>query len=100
MEKTVTDSPFHPTKVIPIDPKSGLIMITYTHGPDTDTLNGLEGPKLNKAIQKEVKRLFPEKAMHPKKGLWIVGESVSKHQAWIESALHSVEDFLDSKYDI
>ena len=96
MEKTVTDSPLR--FVIPIDPKSGLIMITYTDGPDT--WNGLEGPKLNKAIQKEVKRLFPEKAMHPKKGLWIVGESVSKHQAWIESALHSVEDFLDSKYDI
>jgi monoamine oxidase len=131
MEKTVTDSPLR--FVIPIDPRSGLIMISYTDGPDTYTWKGLEGPKLNKAIQKEVKRLFPEKvveeptflekhewpsgctywvpgeyevekaiqkAMHPRKGLWIVGESVAKHQAWIESALHSVEDFLHSEYRI
>ena len=33
-------------------------------------------------------------AMAPAKNLWIVGESVAKHQAWIESALVSVETLL------
>lgn len=125
LEKTVSDSPLR--FVIPIDPKTGLIMISYTDGTDTETWKGLEGPKLTKAIQKEVKRLFPErdipdptflekhewssgctywvpgdyevdkaieKAMHPMKNLWVVGESVARHQAWIESALHSVDLFL------
>ncbi len=125
LEKTVSDSPLR--FVIPIDPKTGLIMISYTDGPDTDTWKDLEGPKLTKAIQKEAKRLFPErdipdptflekhewpsgctywvpgdydvekaiqKAMHPMKHLWVVGESVARHQAWIESALQSVEDFF------
>ncbi len=125
LEKTVSDSPLR--FVIPINPKNGLIMISYTDGPDTDTWKDLEGTKLVKAIQKEAKRLFPErdipdptflekhewpsgctywvqgdydvekaieKAMHPMKHLWIVGESVARHQAWIESALQSVEDFF------
>ncbi len=30
-------------------------------------------------------------AMHPAKDLWVVGESVARHQAWIESALVSAE---------
>ena len=125
MEKTVSDSPLR--FVIPINPKTGLIMISYTDGTDTNTWKDLEGAKLSKAIQKEVKRLFPEraveeptflekhewpsgctywvpgdydvdkaiqKAMHPQEGLWVVGESVARHQAWIESALKSVEDFF------
>ena len=97
------------------------MVLTPTHGRISKV------QKLTKAIQKEVKRLFPEKtvgeptflekhewpsgctywvtgeydvdkaiqkAMHPREGLWVVGESVAKHQAWIESALHSVEDFF------
>jgi monoamine oxidase len=126
LEKTVSDSPLR--FIIPIDPKTGLIMISYTDGTDTNKWKNLEGPKLSKAIQKEVKQLFPEKeipdptflekhewpsgctywvpgdytideaikkAMHPQEGLWVVGESVSRHQAWIESALKSVDEFLN-----
>ncbi len=35
-----------------------------------------------------------EAAMKPQRDLWVVGESVAKHQAWIESALVSVETFI------
>ena len=35
-----------------------------------------------------------EKAMHPEKGLWVVGESVSRQQAWMEGALESAERLL------
>jgi monoamine oxidase len=35
-----------------------------------------------------------EAAMHPAKGVYVVGESVSRHQAWIESALESAEALL------
>ena len=43
IEKTVTDSPLR--FVIPINPKTGLIMISYTDGPDTHAWKDLEGPK-------------------------------------------------------
>lgn len=57
MSKTVTDSPLR--FVIPINPKSGLIMISYTDGPaDTKKWRALEGAKLQTEIQKEVKALF------------------------------------------
>jgi monoamine oxidase len=125
LKKTVTDSPLR--FIIPINPKSGLIMISYTDGDDTHHWKSLKGVKLQKEIQKEVKRLYPDndipeptfvqkhewksgctywvpgtydlekslrEAMNPRKGLWIVGESVSRHQAWIESALESVDTFL------
>lgn len=125
--KTVTDSPLR--FVIPIDAKTGLIMISYTDGDDTRAWMDLEGKALTKAIQKEVKVLFPEKdvpepvwvnkhpwpsgctywtstekpydvekairrAMQPAKNLWVTGESVARHQAWIESALTSAETLL------
>jgi phytoene dehydrogenase-like protein len=127
--KTVTDSPLR--FVIPINPKTGLIMISYTDGDDTRKWMDLEGTALTKAIQKEVKALFPEKdvpepvwvhkhpwpagctywtptehpydiekamkaAMHPAENLWVTGESVARHQAWIESALTSAETLLRS----
>lgn len=118
--KTVTDSPLR--FIIPIDPKTGLIMISYTDGDDTKRWIDMEESKLTEAIQKEVRALYgpiPEPlwvkrhpwpggctywtpgeynvdkaiqhAMNPAENLWVVGESVAKHQAWIESALASVE---------
>ncbi len=33
-------------------------------------------------------------AMHPAENLWVTGESVARHQAWIESALISAERLL------
>jgi monoamine oxidase len=127
LSKTVTDSPLR--FVIPIDPKTGLIMISYTDGEDTKKWidkEDKEDKALTKAVQKEVHKLFgstvpdPEwvhkhpwpggctywtpgnydvdkaiqRAMHPRDGLWVVGESVAKHQAWIESALQSAELLL------
>ena len=38
-----------------------------------------------------------EKAMNPSKNLYVVGESISQQQAWIEGALESAEKFL-SRY--
>ncbi len=123
--KTVTDSPLR--FVIPINPKTGLIMISYTDGDDTKHWIDLEEKALVNAVQKEVRKLFgqsvpdPEwvqkhpwpggctywtpgaydvekaihKAMHPRDRLWVVGESVAKHQAWIESALQSAERLIN-----
>ena len=121
--KTVTDSPLR--FVIPIDPKTGLIMISYTDGDDTKHWIDLDEPALAKAIHKEVRALFGDapdplwvkkhpwpsgctywvpgnydvdkaiqKAMHPAANLWVVGESVARHQAWMESALTSAEELI------
>jgi glycine/D-amino acid oxidase-like deaminating enzyme len=59
MTKTVTDSPLR--FVIPINSKTGLIMISYTDGDDTHAWKSLEGSRLTAAIQKEARRLFPDK---------------------------------------
>ena len=121
LPKTVTDSPLR--FVIPIDPKKGVIMISYTDGDDTKAWDMKEG--LAETVHAEVQRLFGptpkplhvepyrwpggctywtpgtydvdkaiKAAMTPAKNLWIVGESVAKHQAWIESALISVETLM------
>jgi monoamine oxidase len=123
LRKTVTDSPLR--FVIPIDPKKGVIMISYTDGEDTKHWKDLEGDVLAAAIHKEVQRLFGDvplptsvekykwpggctywtpgsydvnaaiqAAMHPAPELWVVGESVARHQAWIESALTSAKTLL------
>lgn len=126
LPKVVTDSALR--FVIPINPKTGLIMISYTDGPDTETWKPLEGKALQTAIQKEVRKVFgalgpvPEptylrkhewpsgctywvpgaynvdsaikKAMNPRKGLYVVGESISRKQAWIEGALESAEELI------
>lgn len=125
LPKTVTDSPLR--FVIPIDPRKGLIMISYTDGPeDTGFWRNLEGAALEKALAREVKRVFGIKvppatylkkhdwpsgctywtpgrydvseaiaaAMFPREGVFVVGESVAKNQAWMESALESAETLL------
>lgn len=56
--RTVTDSPLR--HIIPIDPATGLIMISYTDDRDTAFWSGLKGPALTAAIQKEVRALWPE----------------------------------------
>lgn len=113
--------------VIPINPKTGLIMISYTEGDDTKVWTDLEGDALETAIQHEVKALFPDKtiphptylqkhywssgctywlpgrydvytasrvAMNPSKNLFVVGESISLQQTWMEGALESAEELL------
>lgn len=124
ISKTVTTNPLR--FIIPINKDSGLIMISYTDGRDTDFWKDLEEESLENEIMLQTRKCFPDydipaptylkkhywpsgctywtpgeydveeaqlKAMFPKKNLFIVGESVSKSQAWIESALESVELF-------
>lgn len=60
-EKVVTDGPLR--FIIPINPKTGLIMISYTDGDDTHYWKKLDGDALEEAIHKEFTKLFPDKTM-------------------------------------
>lgn len=123
--KVVTANPLR--YVIPINPKTGLIMISYTDGKDTMHWKDLKGKALQAEIQRCAKALFPDRAIpeptylkqhrwgggctywlpgdynvatashaahNPAPGVYIVGESISKEQCWIESALESAETLL------
>jgi monoamine oxidase len=102
-------------------------MISYTEGEDTNFWRHKNDETLQKAIQEEVKKLFPDRdipdpiylkkhdweqgctywkkgnynidealleAQNPANNLYICGESVSKHQSWVESALESAEQLM------
>jgi monoamine oxidase len=60
-EKVVTNGPLR--FIIPINPKTGLIMISYTDGDDTKYWRDLDGDALEDAIHKEFTKLFPDKTM-------------------------------------
>jgi hypothetical protein len=60
-EKVVTDGPLR--FIIPIDSKSGLIMISYTDGDDTDYWRKLDGPALEETLHQELTKLFPDKTI-------------------------------------
>ena len=125
LPKTVTAGPLR--YVIPIDPKKGLIMISYTDGKDTDVWRRLEDKALETALLKEARTLFPDRdipaptflkkhdwpggctywlpgdydvaaaslaAHNPAPGVYVVGESISTEQTWIEGALQSAETLL------
>lgn len=125
IEKQVTSNPLR--YIIPIDKRSGLIMISYTDGVDTNYWRSLEGEKLEAALHMHAKSLFPSKiipaptylkkhdwtqgctywlpgnydvdeaiqtAMNPSHNLYVVGESISKDQTWMEGALESAEGLL------
>lgn len=63
----VTDSPLR--YVIPVNPTTGIIMISYTEGRDCRRWRGLKGAALQTEIQKEVRRLWPaEEVPEP---LWV-----------------------------
>lgn len=64
---TVTAGPLR--YVIPINPTTGIIMISYTDDRDTAAWHGLKGPALADAIQKEVQKLFPLRPILPP--LWV-----------------------------
>jgi glycine/D-amino acid oxidase-like deaminating enzyme len=57
--RVVTDSPLR--YLIPINPKTGVIMISYIDDQDTKFWSGLKGDALTTAIQKEVRRLYPDR---------------------------------------
>jgi hypothetical protein len=127
LKKQVTAGPLR--HVIPINEKTGLIMISYTDGGDTKYWREKEGKVLEDAIQREIKALLPErtipapvylkkhdwtqgcsywsptgesysvkaasKAAHnPSAHVYVVGESVSLTQTWVEGALESAETLL------
>lgn len=54
----VSDSPLR--YIIPINPVTGVVMISYTEGRDTHHWHGLTGRRLQRAIQREVLRLWPD----------------------------------------
>lgn len=58
-KKLVTDSPLR--YIIPVS--STTLMISYTDGPDTKTYRGLKGAALQTAIQRDLRRLFPERTI-------------------------------------
>lgn len=55
--RIVTNSPLR--YIIPVDPKNGVVMISYTDDRDTAHWKGLQGDDLKAEIQKQVHGLFP-----------------------------------------
>jgi predicted NAD/FAD-dependent oxidoreductase len=64
---TVTADPLR--YIIPINPITGIIMISYTDDRDTVAWHGLKGPALAATIQKEIQALFPLRPILPP--LWV-----------------------------
>ena len=61
LPKTVTPGPLR--YIIPINPATGLIMISYTDARDTTAWHGLRGPELTAAIQTAVRAEFPDRVI-------------------------------------
>jgi monoamine oxidase len=126
MKKTIVDNPLR--YIIPINSDSGLIMISYTDGPDAEYWeNYPTDTELQTEIQAHVRASFPtlsipeptflkkhywaggctywlpgdydvesaSRAAHnPAPNVYVVGESISTEQAWLEGALQSAETLL------
>jgi monoamine oxidase len=67
LASTVTTTPLR--YVIPINPTTGIIMISYTDDRDTAAWHGLDKPALTEKIQAEAHRLFPLRPIPPP--LWV-----------------------------
>jgi hypothetical protein len=61
LHKVVTRNPLR--YVIPINPKTGLIMISYTDGKDTDHWKDLKGRALQTEILRCARALFPDRTI-------------------------------------
>jgi monoamine oxidase len=57
-KRIVTDSPIR--YIIPINPATGLVMISYTDDRDTRFWAGLKGAALQRRMRTELRRLFPD----------------------------------------
>jgi monoamine oxidase len=84
--KVVTDGPLR--YIIPINPKQGTIMISYTEGPDADHWSHIPKEKLTKELMKEVRRLFPH--------LTIPEPTVVKRYPWAQGCSY----WLPGDYDV
>lgn len=75
LEKTVTRNPLRHS--IPINSESGLIMISYTDGRDTDFWKDLEDKELEQEIVRNARMLWPHKTIpfptFLKKHMWPSG---------------------------
>jgi monoamine oxidase len=75
LPKTVTSGKLR--YVIPINETTGLIMVSYTDGPDTDYWRGLDGRDLNSALMTELVKEFPDRSIpnptYVKKHDWTSG---------------------------
>ena len=60
-KRIVTDSPLR--YIIPIRPKEGLVMISYTESQDTQRYISLEGDALKAALRHDLGQLFPGQAI-------------------------------------
>jgi len=87
LDKTVTANPLR--FVIPINPKTGLIMISYTDGEDTKYWRELEGKALELAIQRHAKALFP--------GADIPAPTYLKKHDWTQGCTYWVPGSYDVK---
>lgn len=81
VKRTVTDSPIR--YIIPINPSKGLIMISYTDGPDALFWNEQDkAGKLEATLQKLIHDIFPEKTIpaptYLKTHMWLDGVSYWK----------------------
>jgi monoamine oxidase len=57
-KRIVTDSPIR--YIIPINPVTGLVMISYVDDRDTRVWLGLKGPALQRKMRAELRKLFPD----------------------------------------
>jgi protoporphyrinogen oxidase len=57
-KRIITDSPLR--YIIPIKPKEGIVMISYTESQDTQRYMSLEGEDLKAALHQDLRQLFPD----------------------------------------
>jgi monoamine oxidase len=63
LPKIVTDSRLR--YIIPYDPKKGIIMISYTEGPDADFWMRMRPKDVERRLYSEVQQLFPDRTIPP-----------------------------------
>ena len=125
-------------KIIPINPDTGVYMISYSDNKNAVSLkNNLKNTKENRELYETIlertlelpegslhiialkdfywkigthyykplnKKLYKSReefmrtAQHPKKGILVVGEAVSRNQGWTQGALESVEAAVTKKW--
>jgi monoamine oxidase len=86
--RTITDSPLR--YIIPVDPRRGIIMISYTDGRDTKRWRGLTGEDLVTAVHDEMKRLYGEDAPRPR---WVrAAEWTEGTTYWLPGTYSPIEE--------
>jgi monoamine oxidase len=89
--------------VIPINAEKGLIMISYTDGDDTNYWRALDGARLEDAVLREARALFPDRVIpaptYLKKHDWTSGCSYWLPGAYdLETAVDAAHHPADGVY--